>query len=408
MKRIFTLIVLMEILFAEVQTTKISTVERDMVQHTAMNLYKLDALAGQTIQVNIDKLNADADLYLKIGEEPSLHSYNCKSVNSDVSKDTCTIKLEKDSSLYIGVYGFRSSEYRLHTKLLAYGDKGLDTVEVTKYHDGSSVIVHPKSWNNEPTPVVFFVPGFRSSSYKDYSTLIKFIASHGCSVVYVKDNADINDKDIDTRFKKFKTIVDEYASKLNTSKIGIVGHSSGSGISFALLEKMIESKTKWGENGRFLFAIEPWFSFGMGQSNMKSIVDTNVVFLQFGERGSSSDPRISVVEYNLLTGITNSQKDYQVYSKENADHTYPEGSRPIYKMQGIAKPLDALMKYTFNSDQAAYSTALNQGSDEPYISGLVELKDIKYYGEGGCVGNHINQKKMLDKYDIDYCAIGDR
>jgi hypothetical protein len=127
--------------------------------------------------------------------------------------------------------------------------------------------------------------------------------------------------------------------------------------------------------------------------------------VQFGEKGSSSDPRISLVEYHLLEGVKNNKKDYQIYTKEHACHDYPLGHRSILKMQGILKPLDALMKYTFNKETLAYKVALEQGDDNPYKNGYLKLKPIANYGEGGCMGEHSKQKKLISKYTIDYCNI---
>jgi len=406
MKKLFLLIFSIHMVFGVVTPLKVGTEVLDSVKYRKMKYYKLEALRGEIINATIDKLSADGDLYLKVGSRPTRSSFDCKSSHGKKVKDSCSIKLEADTSVYIAVYGFNKVTYTLKVNSMTYGEMGSHLVSVTPYlGDSSSVIIHPTDWNREATPVVFFAPGFKSKNYKEYLSLLKYIASHGYSVIYVRDRTDIDEKDVENRFKKYQTIVHKFSRNLDTKKIGMIGHSSGGGISFLLLKKMIGSKINWGTEGKFLFLIEPWFSFGMNKSDMKEIVDTNVVVLQFGERGSSSDPRISLVEYKLLNGIEKSKKDYQIYTKENANHLYPMGNRSISKMQGVLRPLDALMKYTFNADESAHKIALEQGSDNPYINGYLKLKPIKHYGEGGCKGEHPKQKSLISKYTIDYCAI---
>jgi len=406
MKKVFLLIFSINMIFAAVSPIKVGTKILASVNYKKMNYYKLEALSGETINVTIDKLSSDGDLYVKVGSRPTLSSFDCKSTNAHKITDSCSIYLTSDSRVYIGVYGFKSLDYRLQTSLSKYGDMGSHTVRITPYlDDSSSVIYHPTTWNREPTPVVFFAAGFKSSSHKEYASLLKYIASHGYSVIYVRDHADIDEEDIDKRLKKYQAIVKKFSHNLNTKKIGIVGHSSGGGISFLLLKKMMNSQINWGEEGRFLFAMEPWFSFGMNRSDMRKIVDTNVVILQFGEHGSSSDPRISLVEYKLLTGIANDKKDYQIYKEENATHGYPLGTRDVSDMQGVFKPLNALLKYTFENEKSAHKMALEQGDDNPYVNGYLKLKPIDRYAEGGCRGEHPKQKSLISNYTIDYCDI---
>ena len=385
---------------------KIGAKTLDSVTHKEMKYYKLEGLKGQTIKATIDKLSDDGDLYIKIGSKPTLRLFDCKSSHTETTKDSCTVKLKVDSKVYIAVYGFRDVDYRLETENMHYGEMGSHEVSMTSYlGDSTSVIFHPTNWNRHPTPVIFFAPAFKSSNYKEYGSLLKYIASHGYSVIYVRDRTDLDEKDIEKRFQKYKAIVDKFSRNLNTKKIGMMGHSSGGGISFLLLKKMINEKTNWGRDGRFLFVMEPWFSFAMNKSDMRKIVDTNVVIVQFGKHGTTSDPRIALVEYKLLKGLKNTEKDYQVYTRENANHFYPIGNRDISKMQGVVQSLDALMKYTFEKDKSAYKIALEKGNDNPYLNGYLKLKPIGFYGEGGCKGEHPKQKNLISDYTIDYCDI---
>ncbi len=255
---------------------------------------------------------------------------------------------------------------------------------------GNSVLILPKSASAaKPVPVVFLAPGFRSKDYTHYQTLLNFIASQGYAAIYANDIDGFSANSIITH-------LDEMVSNpaitplLDTSKIGVIGHSSGGGHLFRILKEFSNASDKnWGENGRFLFAIEPWFAFGMSKDDMKSLPsNTNIIIQQYGIGGnnkqSNTDARIPLTEYYLLDSINNKQKDYQIFA--NADHGYPTGKTKKYsEMQGILKPLDALMELTFKDKPAknAQHEALELGSDDPYANGhgiqIVKLiSDYKY------------------------------
>jgi len=74
--------------------------------------YILSAKSGQTVSGVMDQLNADADLYFKIGSEASGDSYDCVSWKGGTNIESCSVTLEQDSDVYISVYGYQASDYR--------------------------------------------------------------------------------------------------------------------------------------------------------------------------------------------------------------------------------------------------------------------------------------------------------
>ncbi len=259
-----------------------------------------------------------------------------------------------------------------------------------KEYSGGSVYF-PKEKANKPTPVIFYAPGYFTTDCGKYSTLLGFIASHGYTAICnTVANSSTEAKDILDSLTK---AVDELPklnlpNAIDTSKIGVMGFSSGGGHAFKILKEF--SDKGWGENGRFLFVMEPWFAFDMTKADMKGLKDTNVVFVQFGKdgnnapvwgrvKGEKQDPRILLTEYSLLEGIKPEHKDYQIFS--DAAHMYPDDGdyegdsihHPDPKqtreseMQGILRPLDALMEYTFeNQTEESRKAALEVGTDTPY------------------------------------------
>ena len=267
-----------------------------------------------------------------------------------------------------------------NTSIYHYGKMGKYTVEITPYaKDNRSVIYHPKSWNTAPTPIIFFVTGWKNTDHNSYHTLLAFVASHGYSVIYIPDDGSYY-----SQFQKFDAIVRKYSSNLDTTKIGLLGHSSGGGVVFPLLKYM--SAKGYGEDGRFICAMDPYIAQYMDKKDMQALMNTNVLIIQFGkngkDEGNDTDPRIVLTIYNLLTG-EGIDKNYIVLNGPNdASHGYP-ARQDIDKMQGLLKPLDALMEYTFTlKSDAHHSMALEgEGKENPTMNAyqkVLPIEDYKY------------------------------
>jgi len=281
---------------------------------------------------------------------------------------------------------------------VSYGESGTHTVAThTEVDTGDSVIYYPADMStSNKVPVVFFNPGWQSSDPQDYETLLQFIAGHGYAVIYAKDYYGDTASFI-SRFEKMLDGNNDILPKLDTTRIGVIGHSSGGGDTFKILEHF--SNSGYGNNGRFLMALDPWFAFDMNSEGMRNLPSNiNLVILQFGSDGGATDPRIPLSEYALLNSIVDNKKDYQVYTQENADHGYPSGNKPVDQMQGVLKPLDALMDYTFNGTTGAHDIALEVGSDDPVGTGLQTINAIDSYSYR--CNSHKNLAEIMD---IDYC-----
>ncbi len=286
-----------------------------------------------------------------------------------------------------------------------YGLEGLHKVEKqTEKDKGEAVVYYPKGISkNKKTPLIFFAPGFNNSNSENYHSLLNFIASHGYSVIYAKDNSGSPTRLI-ARFEKMLAPVNDVLPYVDTTRIGVIGHSSGGGDTFRILDYF--SKKGYGDKARFIMALDPYMAFDMSADDMMQLPNnTNVVLIQFGDNGqgydkngrptNATDSIIPLTEYSLLTSIADNKKDYQVVP--NKTHGYAKGSRAYSDMQSVLKPLDALMDYTFNATKSAHKTALELGSDTPYKDGLQKRDDPVDY-KYGCKNNFVNTK-------IDYCVL---
>jgi len=257
------------------------------------------------------------------------------------------------------------------------------------------------------TPVIFFISGWSSTTpASQYDTMFKFIASHGYTVIYQLQGAVATStyaiNGLDTFLASADaTIQNVILPNIDTSKIGVLGHSAGGGITLTILKHF--SDMGYGANGRLVMMYDPWFAFNMNETDIQSLPsNTNVILEQFGNRGNNdangTDARIPLTLYSLLSSIPSNHKDYYVYDGQNADHTYPYGNgRPYADMQGILKPLDALMYFTFDNNQSegARVAALENGNDNPYDNGN-GIQEVLAQYQYPCDGSNTL---------INYCAI---
>ncbi|VAW38142.1 hypothetical protein MNBD_GAMMA01-271, partial [hydrothermal vent metagenome] len=209
---------------------------------------------------------------------------------------------------------------------VAFGLAGTHTI-ATPYQEPNhlATIYYPENASAiNKVPVVFFVPGFGHVDPNKYDTILRFIASHGFAAVFIEDN-DKFDFSSNDMLLDILAMVNDKSDILDTTRIGVMGHSSGGGYAFNVLDKLSDVQG-WGANGRFLFLTDPWFAFDMMQVDMRTLPsNANVVIQRYGPGGNNeadgTDARIVLTEYYLLESIVDDKKDYQV--DENADHTYP-------------------------------------------------------------------------------------
>ncbi len=284
-------------------------------------------------------------------------------------------------------------------KSVQYGNMG--THDVSSYEEkenNKTIVYYPSDISAEhKTPLVFFCPGWNSHNPAGYETLLRFIASHGYSVIYAKDYYGDTDSFI-ARFEKILDNNNDVLPYVDTTRIGVIGHSSGGGDTFKVLDYF--SKKGYGENGKFLMALDPWFAFGMNSDAMRHLpANTNVVIQRYEQNdhtGNHTDARIPLSEYALLTNIAENKKDYQTYTP--ATHGYPTGNKSVEQMQGLLEPLGALMAYTFENDNNAHDKALENGSDTPDVDGIEKVEEIWKY-DYRC-NSHKNRSEVME---IDYC-----
>jgi hypothetical protein len=285
---------------------------------------------------------------------------------------------------------------KITPKERVYGQP-LDTNITTITNNNTTIYMPVKI--KEKTPIVLFIPGWGSQDHNSYKTLLSFIATQGYITIYSKCSAEYSAD------KFIRNFIDTLSSNdivdiIDKTKIGIVGHSSGGGFTFRLLNYF--TKNGYGENGSFIFTMDPWFSFEMSEENFEEIPQETKVIIQHYAKNSTTDPRIPLTIFNQLSQINREDIDFQNYN--NLTHNYPVGSKSPDQMQVILKPLDALMENTFLQKEEAQEVALQIGTDNPKELYFEELRPSNTYTYQCYEGNQ-NLLDILDEYEIDYCDI---
>jgi hypothetical protein len=270
-----------------------------------------------------------------------------------------------------------------------YGKSLNKEVAIRSFQD--TTIYTPKVYDKK-LPIVLFLPGWNSKDHNSYNSLLSFIASQGYGVIYSKCEAEKSANRFTQRF--LATIESE--DIFDKTKIGIVGHSSGGGLSFKVMSEFL--KKGFGEEGRFIFSSSSWFAFEMSGEDFQNLgVETKVVMQEFSG-DFTTDPRIPLTIFSKLKVPEEKNRDYQIYK---GGHNYITGNKHYDEMQAILKPLDALMDNVFNKNKHAYNEALNVETNE-----TIELKESSSYPYN-CNGNSadIALISLINEYGIDYCKI---
>jgi len=98
---------------AEEIPTLTSEAIHDSVEHKKSKQYKLSGKKGEAITVTLSDLTADADLRVKVGRKAGLRTFDCKSIKGGTKTDECTITPNEDATVYVHIYGYKSTNYSL-------------------------------------------------------------------------------------------------------------------------------------------------------------------------------------------------------------------------------------------------------------------------------------------------------
>lgn len=223
-------------------------------------------------------------------------------------------------------------------------------------------------------PVIFFAHGFGGFNYQVYEGLLNQLASNGYAVVFAPyaSVAPTHAARYDQLWKGFQAAVAQYGNVLDTTKIGIAGHSYGGSAVPEMARRAIAQG--WGESDIFLFVMAAWYSWG---TDYASIPARAKLVVQIYWDDETNEHLISQNDiWNRMPQIT--ERRWQVIRTTtscsctlNAGHGVPVtadvpssfgGNTNAQDLWGVWRRIHALADYTFNHKQAAKNVAFGDES----------------------------------------------
>ncbi|MVT11872.1 alpha/beta hydrolase [Chitinophaga tropicalis] len=258
-----------------------------------------------------------------------------------------------------------------------YGSDGTYAVSEIDFsnteYPGTKVTVFYPSGITSPRPTIFYSHPYGGESKEYNRGLFEFIAKKGYVVVFVPYAT--NDSSIDHRYLTlwtgFTKAAADYPDIIDTRKVGFMGHSFGGGASIGLSYKAFTEKG-WGQDGRFLFTMAPWYSYQITPAQLASFPANTKMITQVYDEDVYNDHRMAIDIFKNIN-ISNAEKDYYYMKpstvagyKYATDHMLPNtrSAYDAYDYYGVYRLLDALIDYSFNNSAAGKNVALGNGSIE--------------------------------------------
>jgi len=115
-----------------------------------------------TYQIDLNEMDDDADLRVKVGKKATKHTFDCKSTKGGKNEERCIIKLKNDNSIYMNVFGYREANYQItieevknapitieRLKEMIMNDEDLTKVNTSEITDMSYMFSNEKEFNQD-------------------------------------------------------------------------------------------------------------------------------------------------------------------------------------------------------------------------------------------------------------------
>ncbi len=233
-------------------------------------------------------------------------------------------------------------------------------------------VFYPQGVSNA-VPTLFFAHGFGGTFSNYVGGMLEFVAKKGYAIVFVPyptTGASIVER-YDILLAGFRQAARTFPQIIDTTQVGFMGHSFGGGALFGVSHRCF-TENNWGENGRLLFSLAPWYSYELTQAQLQSFPANTKLIMQVYDDDAVNDHRMAIDIFNQIN-IPASEKDYIMVKSDTlqghiyaADHAVPGTFQVFNALDYYAfyRLLDALCDYTFYGNPAAKAVALGNGSVE--------------------------------------------
>jgi pimeloyl-ACP methyl ester carboxylesterase len=258
-----------------------------------------------------------------------------------------------------------------------------DSFPSPQWHGKKVYVFHPTDVSRK-YPLVLFCHGFGAPFPAVYGPLINNIVSRGHVLVYSPYKSFAIDPTQKKKYrilmKGFESAVERYSSFIDTTRVGIIGHSFGGGAVPAIgWHCFVENH--WGMHGAFMYIMAPWYSYYISQEELSAFPQHVHLAMEIFHDDVINDPRMALDIFENID-VPDSQKVFiELFSDSmagyrlTANHTTPQGSakkgvrEDALDFYGIYKFIDALSDHVFSGDSTAGEIAVGPGTAEQRFMG---------------------------------------
>ncbi len=241
-----------------------------------------------------------------------------------------------------------------------------------------------------PRPTVFFIAGWRNYHYQQFYSLLYFIASHGYNAVFVSaDDWKVTEDTHITGILRGIVADPLCADRIDSTRVGFMGHSIAGGLLFHLEQQLRE----WGEKGRFIFTLAGWTAYNQNAIPYQMAANTRLIIQTYNEEQNDripdhddTDLRFSL-DYLTSTSTGYSDKTYLYLpgdAQHISNHSTPKsrfnknGQQHFYydalQQVGIFRPLQSIMEFCLDGVSAHKDIGLPDSDPT-----LQTVNTIRYY-----------------------------
>jgi predicted alpha/beta hydrolase len=242
-------------------------------------------------------------------------------------------------------------------------------------------------------PLILFCHGMGEVEPALYGPLIANLASRGHTVVFSPYKSFAGDPRQRKKYRiltaGFEAAVQRFGRCIDTTRIGVVGHSYGGGAVPAVAWHCLV-ENQWGANGAFLYVMSPWFSYFITQDQLEAFPPRTFLVAQVYHDDRINDRRMAVDIFNNID-IPDTQKVFvelfsdsirgYVLSADNATPTGPadkNGAENALDFYGVYKFVDALADYVFRGNPEAKKIALDTGTaDQRFMGAWPDKRPVR-------------------------------